>query len=805
MSTESISLDDSVSNIDPTPDWRRRVQLFGNLHADSSPSEPDAWIDDYYTGVDVNQPSSSLAQRPLIQVELPVYSGLSLSLHWFEWIDLFYSFVHQTGRSPGEKLAILKRSLNGDCLYIVHGFSGGEAAYKEALIRLKQTCGRRDVMRAVHLQALDNLSCLKGDTHAFKRFVEKVRAHLFDLTRIGETNHSAVIERICQRLQINDRLAWNEGQGGGLENRTLNEFGAWLCSRALAYQNAFSLAAEQLSSTQPGSVIEGSARSKERPIHRTHHLNAAAEGKVTSKQNAPFCYKCEQGHPARILPQIPDVASTGEDRVLCPSSIVFPVRYSSRYCHAKKKKCGVPECKLIHHKLLHDFSEPENVATAHSHSSRNEAAEVALGVLRLDVVAEDGGLVPINILVDEGSDTTLAREGFTRRIGIEGEERPLLVDGVGGAQSEYRKSQRIKLRLVTTTGSVVNIEAATVPRVTTPIPETDWVRLQHRWAHLRDLPIRSCGGDIDLLLGLDHGHLIAPLETRAGDEFETMAVLTQLGWIARGVIGSRTPRTARVNLVFGTQPEELASLTAAVNRFADAEAFGTEHQVGCLTPENQRAVALLEQGLRKLPIGYEAPIPWKQGEPQLLDNRTLAESRLRGLANRFRRDSAFAARYRDAMKTNFEDGYAWRLTVDEATSPGPMLGLVWHWKADSLGFRVITAEGVSYTRIGLLSKVASLFDPMGTAAPLVVKAKIRLRALGTRGLDWTTEIPAEDRAWWMDWFGVLQQLNNIEVPCCLIPNAGGIVCLELHTFCDASEEAYATVTYSRAVYRDGAI
>ena len=116
-----------------------------------------------------------------------------------------------------------------------------------------------------------------------------------------------------------------------------------------------------------------------------------------------------------------------------------------------------------------------------------------MGELRLDVVAEDGGLVPINILVDEGSDTALVRQGFTRRIRIEGEERPLLVGGVGGAKSEYRMSQRIKLRLVTTTGSVASIEAATVQHVTTPVPETDWVRLQHRWAHLRDLPLRSSG------------------------------------------------------------------------------------------------------------------------------------------------------------------------------------------------------------------------------------------------------------------------------------------------------------------------
>jgi hypothetical protein len=35
-------------------------------------------------------------------------------------------------------------------LDLVYGLGGGESAYIEALVRLEQTCGRRDVMRAGH-------------------------------------------------------------------------------------------------------------------------------------------------------------------------------------------------------------------------------------------------------------------------------------------------------------------------------------------------------------------------------------------------------------------------------------------------------------------------------------------------------------------------------------------------------------------------------------------------------------------------------------------------------------------------------
>ncbi|KZS02169.1 Uncharacterized protein APZ42_000896, partial [Daphnia magna] len=79
----------------------------------------------------------------------------------------------------------------------------------------------------------------------FRRFAEKVKTHLFNLTWIGETGHADLIERLTQKLHPHDRLHWNDGQRGGLERRTMNEFGLWLCTRAAAYQNAYSIAAEQ--------------------------------------------------------------------------------------------------------------------------------------------------------------------------------------------------------------------------------------------------------------------------------------------------------------------------------------------------------------------------------------------------------------------------------------------------------------------------------------------------------------------------------------------------------------------------------
>ncbi|KAI9553692.1 hypothetical protein GHT06_021620 [Daphnia sinensis] len=141
---------------DPTENERqdaiqlRYIQQIGETresarqHLESRANEPPSEI-----RVIAAQPVYSLApsligERPefrsTVAVELDVFHGRSLE--WFTWIDLFRVLVHDTANTPGEKLAVLKRYLRGNCLDVIYGLGGGEPAYMQALTRLKQTCGR---------------------------------------------------------------------------------------------------------------------------------------------------------------------------------------------------------------------------------------------------------------------------------------------------------------------------------------------------------------------------------------------------------------------------------------------------------------------------------------------------------------------------------------------------------------------------------------------------------------------------------------------------------------------------------------
>jgi hypothetical protein len=116
-------------------------------------------------------------------------------------------------------------------------------------------------MLVAHLSELDRMG-LGRDPTAFRRFAEKARTHFFDLTRIGETSSSDIIERLCRKLHPSDRLEMNSRKGTGLERRSLNEFVEWLCESA--YQNAYNIAAEQAS--------EGGSRHRPTTA-RAHHAS----------------------------------------------------------------------------------------------------------------------------------------------------------------------------------------------------------------------------------------------------------------------------------------------------------------------------------------------------------------------------------------------------------------------------------------------------------------------------------------------------------------------------------------------------
>ena len=87
------------------------------------------------------------------------------------------------------------------------------------------------------------------------------------------------------------------------------------------------------------------------------------------------------------------------------------------------------------------------------------------------------------------------------------------------------------------------------------------------------------------------------------------------------------------------------------------------------------------------------------------------------------------------------------------------------------------------TRRQMLMIVASLFDPLGFIAPIVLTGKQILQQ-ACHGLDWDTPVSPEIADEWNTWLADLKNLNNLKIPRCVKPSGfcPDIERAEVHTF-----------------------
>ena len=92
---------------------------------------------------------------------------------------------------------------------------------------------------------------------------------------------------------------------------------------------------------------------------------------------------------------------------------------------------------------------------------------------------------------------------------------------------------------------------------------------------------------------------------------------------------------------------------------------------------------------------------------------------------------------------------------------------------------------------------------MGFLSPFIIRPKILFQVLCTNKIDWDKPLTEDDLASWASMMAELQLLSNCRVKQCYYDIGSEVNEVELHGFCDATEQAYAAVLYLRSVYSDG--
>jgi len=74
-----------------------------------------------------------------------------------------------------------------------------------------------------------------------------------------------------------------------------------------------------------------------------------------------------------------------------------------------------------------------------------------------------------------------------------------------------------------------------------------------------------------------------------------------------------------------------------------------------------------------------------------------------------------------------------------------------HCNKDVFTFSIKEINLSFYTKRGLLSRFATLFDPLQFLAPYVIRAKMALQEAWLRGLEWDEEFPSDLKVTTQQW------------------------------------------------------
>ena len=81
------------------------------------------------------------------------------------------------------------------------------------------------------------------------------------------------------------------------------------------------------------------------------------------------------------------------------------------------------------------------------------------------------------------------------------------------------------------------------------------------------------------------------------------------------------------------------------------------------------------------------------------------------------------------------------------------LGVLWVVQYDEFSFRYSPPPvEFKFTKRNVLKKTASVFDPLGLLAPLIVRAKVLMQEAWMEALDWDEDLPDYQKAQLKKWF-----------------------------------------------------
>ena len=294
-------------------------------------------------------------------------------------------------------------------------------------------------------------------------------------------------------------------------------------------------------------------------------------------------------------------------------------------------------------------------------------------------------------LLDEGSDSTFVTNSTLRDLGLKGTEVSLKLNTMHGENSipaqkvEGLVVQKLDKDAVVELLKAYSREAIPARRNQIPTPE-----IASKWSHLEKIkdkiPPMQNNVEVCLLIGCNCPKALKPKEVILGNDRDPYAVKTELGW---GIIGPVSPSflddqddvsTCHRIVTHEIGNEKLdrrfvvdRHIREVINPFEVRRMFEmdfSEQEQGdsAFSQEDRKFLDIVKCGIRYQDGHYEMPLPIRDENFLLPNNRAMTWNRLKRLKKRLESSEAYRQHYVEFMSKVIDSGYAEKVPEHEVTN-----------------------------------------------------------------------------------------------------------------------------------------
>ncbi|XP_062701620.1 uncharacterized protein LOC109433489 [Aedes albopictus] len=633
-----------------------------------------------------------LAARQVIPKELPAFAGDPQ-----DWPLFFSSFNNSTeacGYNDAENLARLQRCLRGHALESVRSRLLIPESVPYVMSTLARLYGRPEVIIHSLLKRMREIPSPKSDDLKtlikFGMGVGNLVEHMILADQRQHISNPMLLQEMVDRLPPNLKLQWASHKRSyqNVDLATFNDF----MTDLVAMASDVTLQMEPVQ-TNSGRWEKPKKEKFSKEKLFVHQQSAAASGlkSITSNRQressdlaakpCTFCSKtdhriaeCLEFKKLNLDERWKVMRQKGLCRICLIPHRTWPCR--------SKQECGIEECRMRHHPLLHS-KKPEptashppspavrNIAHQHHHTATSYALLRYIPV----TLHGNGKSVELFAFLDDGSSSTMLEAGVANILGIEGPNEPLSLGWTGDVTRIEKESQRIEVSITGASGKKFwPLKAKTVGPLKLPCQTVDYAELCETHPHLKHLPLISYTNvSPQLIIGVDNAKLISSLKNRESATGELIVSKTRLGWCIYGTHTAKRRFVEFVNTHVELSDNE-AGLHDLFRQFLAVEEATIKQNPQ--SEEDKRALMILQETTRRVGRRFETGLLWRDDDPCLPNSLPMAVRRMEALERKLAKDPWLSDKVRGQIAEYVEKGYAHPITTAEVESTEP--GRVWY-------------------------------------------------------------------------------------------------------------------------------